>query len=90
MTPRRLWPRVLAGVGVALAFAVLAFAALAFVWSRPGVVADAQALARVQVPLTKGTIVSVKATGPRGREIPLSVSDGRLWPEVALAPGEPV
>jgi hypothetical protein len=90
VTPRRLWPRVLAVVGVALAFVVLAFAALAFVWSRPGVVADAQALARVQVPLTKGTIVSVKATGPRGREIPLAVSDGRLWPEVALAPGEPV
>jgi hypothetical protein len=87
---RRVWPRALAGVGVALALAVVAFAALAFVWSRPAIVADAAALARVKLPLTNGTIESVRATGPRGREIPLTVSDGRLWPQVALAPGEPI
>jgi peptidoglycan hydrolase-like protein with peptidoglycan-binding domain len=81
---------VLAGVGVALVLAVLAFCALAFVCSRPAIVADADALARVSLPLTRGTIESVKATGPRGREIPVAVSDGRLWPEVPLAPGEPI
>jgi hypothetical protein len=86
----RLWPRVLAGTGAALALVLLAFAALAFVWSRPSIVADAAALARVQEPLTKGTIESVKATGPHGRAIPLAVRDGRLWPLRPLTPGEPI
>ncbi len=88
--PRRLWPRVLTGVGALLALAVLAFGALAFVWSRPAIVADAAALARVDLPLTKGAIESVSVIGPHGRAIPVTVSDGRLWPKVALAPGEPV
>ncbi len=87
---RRPWPRVLAGLGVALSLAALAFVALAFVWSRPHVVADAAALARVDLPLTRGTIESVSVIGPHGRAIPVAVSDGRLWPQVALAPGEPV
>ena len=39
---------------------------------------------------TSGTIQSVTATDPRGRAIPVSVSQGRLWPDVRLAPGEPV
>jgi hypothetical protein len=86
----RLWPRVLAGTGAALVLVLLAFAALAFVWSRPSIVADAAALARVQEPLTKGTIESVRATGPHGRAIPLAVSDGRLWPLRPLAPGESI
>jgi hypothetical protein len=86
----RLWPRVLAGTGAALALVLLAFAALAFVWSRPSIVADAAALARVEEPLTKGTIESVKATGPHGRAIPLAVRDGRLWPLRPLTPGEPI
>jgi hypothetical protein len=88
--PRRLWPRVLAGIGTVLVLGAVAFVALAFVWSRPAIVADAAALARVEEPLTKGTIESVKATGPHGRAIPLSVSDGRLWPLRRLAPGEPI
>ncbi len=86
----RLWPRVLAGTGAALALVLLAFGALAFVWSRPAIVADADALARVEEPLTKGTIESVRATGPHGRAIPLAVHDGRLWPLRRLAPGEPI
>jgi len=87
---RRRWARVLIGVAGVLALAALAFAALAFVWSRPAIVADAAALARVEVPLTKGTIEGVRAFGPTGRAIPLAVTDGRLWPRVALAPGEPI
>jgi hypothetical protein len=87
---RRLWPRVLAGAAATLVLVLLAFGALALIWSRPAIVADADALARVERPLTKGTIESVKATGPHGRAIPLAVSDGRLWPLRALAPGEPI
>ena len=84
------WPRVLLGAGVVLVAVAVAFGALAFVWSRPAIVADAAALARVDLPVTKGTIESVKAIGPDGRAIPIAVTDGRLWPRVALAPGEPV
>jgi peptidoglycan hydrolase-like protein with peptidoglycan-binding domain len=87
---RRRWPRALLGAGVVVLIAALAFAALAFVWSRPSIVADAAALARVDLPITKGTIESVKAVGPNGREIPVTVRDGRLWPLVSLAPGEQV
>jgi len=76
-------------VGV-LALAVAVFAALAFLWSRPAIVADAAALARVEVPVTQGTIESVKATGPNGRVIPVAVRDGRLWPLATLEPGEPI
>ncbi len=82
--------RVSMGVLGVLALVALAFAALAFVGSRPAIVADAAALARVDLPLTKGTLESVQATGPDGRAIPLSVSDGRLWPRVSLAPGESI
>jgi hypothetical protein len=82
--------RVLMGMVGVFALAALVFAALAFVWSRPAIVADAAALARVDLPLTRGTIESVKATGPDGRPIPVAVRGGRLWPQVVLAPGEPV
>jgi peptidoglycan hydrolase-like protein with peptidoglycan-binding domain len=74
----------------AVALCALAFCALAFVFSRPTIAADAAALARVDLPVTKGTVERVLAVGPHGRAIPLAVRDGRLWPEVALAPGEPV
>ena len=84
------WVRVLMGMVGVLVLAALAFAALAFVWSRPTIVADAAALARVDLPVTQGTIESVKAIGPDGRAIPVAVSDGRLWPLLPLAPGEPI
>ncbi len=79
----------LAVVGL-LALLVLGFAALAFLFSKPKVQADSAALARVSLPLTGGSIESVRAIGPRGRSIPLIVRDGRLWPQGTLAPGEPV
>jgi hypothetical protein len=90
LAPKPRWPRALLGAGVVVLIAVLAFAALAFVWSRPAIVADAAALARVDLPVTKGTIESVSAVGPTGREIPVTVRNGRLWPLVSLAPGEQV
>jgi hypothetical protein len=83
-------PSAAIGVLSVLVFAVVVLGALALVWSRTAIVGDAAALARVNVPLTGGTIESVKATGPNGRPIPVSVRDGRLWPERELAPGEPV
>jgi hypothetical protein len=78
------------GLAGGLVLAMVALGALAFAWSRPGIGADAAALAHVSVPLTGGRIESVKAIGPGGRVIPLSVAGGRLWPRVPLAPGEPI
>jgi hypothetical protein len=69
---------------------VLLFLALAFIWSRPSIGTDAAALAHVGVPFTGGTIERVSATGPHGRAIPITVSHGRIWPRVALAPNEPI
>ena len=77
-------------LGVTVAVAVIAFVAMAFLLSRPSISADAAALAKVDLPLTSGTIERVTATGPNGRTIPVSVRDGRLWPDVRLSPGEPV
>jgi L,D-transpeptidase catalytic domain len=69
---------------------VLVFLALAFIWSRPAVGAGETALANVGLPVTGGTIETVSATGPRGQPIPITLSHGRLWPRVVLAPNEPI
>ena len=80
----------IAAAMAALVLVVLAFAALALAGSRPSIVADAAALARVNLPVTQGTIESIKVTAPDGRRIPVTVLGGRLWPQVALSPGERV
>jgi L,D-transpeptidase catalytic domain/Putative peptidoglycan binding domain len=87
---RRRGPRPLLVMALVLALAVVAFLALAFVWSKPKVLPDSVALARIDLPFTGGTITSVRATGPNGRDIPLAMRNGRLWPQAVLAPGEPV
>ena len=73
-----------------LGLVALTLVALAFVWSRPAIVADAAALAHVELPVTGGKIESVKAVGPNGHAIPLVIKHGRLWPQVSLAPGQPI
>jgi lipoprotein-anchoring transpeptidase ErfK/SrfK len=76
-------------VGVLCAL-VLLLLALAFIWSRPAIGTDEAALAHVGLPVTGGTIERVSATGPHGRPIPITVSHGRLWPRVVLAPNEAI
>jgi L,D-transpeptidase catalytic domain len=73
-----------------LALAMVAFLALAFLFSSPAIVSDPSALARVELPVTGGTSESITAVAPNGRSIPIAVRDGRLWPEVKLAPDEAV
>jgi L,D-transpeptidase catalytic domain len=90
LTRERNWRPPLIGLGVVLLIAALAFAALAFVWSRPTIVADAAALARLKLPITQGSIEGVKVIGPHGGTIPVSVRNGRLWPRGQLEPGEQV
>jgi L,D-transpeptidase catalytic domain/Putative peptidoglycan binding domain len=90
MADDRRRPRWWIALAVLLGLAMLAFLALAFLFSRPGIVVDSSALAQVQMPLTGGTRESVTATGPGGRTIPIALRDGQLWPQVKLASGEPV
>ncbi len=59
-------------------------------WSGAKLVADATALARVDVEPFGGTLVSARASGPDGRMIPLTTRGGRLTPRVQLTPGERV
>jgi hypothetical protein len=68
---------------VAIVFAV-------FATSSPSVSSDPTALARVNMPLGGGKVVSVHATNARGREIPITVTNGRIVPTRKLKPGEQV
>jgi hypothetical protein len=61
-----------------------------FATSNPSVSSDATALAKVDMALGGGSIVSVRVTGPRGRVIPVSVTAGRIVPRVKLRPNERV
>jgi lipoprotein-anchoring transpeptidase ErfK/SrfK len=83
-------PRLLLAPLMLLVLAVLALGALALMWSRASLVADSSALARVDLPLSGGTIESVSATNSRGRPIPIALHGERLWPQVTLAAGEPI
>ena len=55
LTRERNWRPVLFGLGLLLLLVALAFAALAFAFSRPSIIADGAALARVELPVTKGS-----------------------------------
>jgi hypothetical protein len=83
-------PRLGPAIVGALCVLVLLFLALAFIWSRPSIGTDAAALAHIGVPFTGGTIERVSAAGPHGRPIPVTLSHGRIWPRVTLAPNEPI
>ena len=49
--------------------------------SKPKLVPDAQALARVQMPLGGGTVESVLAvTGPHSRRVPVTMHGNVVWP----------
>jgi hypothetical protein len=81
---------VLLAPALVLGLAVAALLAGAFAFSHASLATDGTALARVDLPLTGGTVTSVRAWGPRGRPIPVSLRNGRLSPRVELAPGERV
>jgi lipoprotein-anchoring transpeptidase ErfK/SrfK len=61
-----------------------------FATSQPSVASDATALAKINMALGGGNLVSVRVTGPRGRSIPVSLSGGRIVPRVKLRPNERV
>jgi hypothetical protein len=79
--------RVVCGV-VAAVF--LGFIAAVLFWSGATLAGDSVALARVEVQPLGGTLVSARAFGHDGREIPLVIQGGRLTPQARLLPGERV
>jgi hypothetical protein len=72
---------VLVGVGVVLAV---------FAGSKPSVASDTSALAKVDMPLGGGTLVSATATGANGHAIPVTFSGNRIVPRIKLRPNERV
>jgi hypothetical protein len=82
--------RLLVGFLIPLAIALVAFVVVVAVFSGATLERDPAALARVDVQPFGGKLVRVRAYGPGGREIPLSVHDGRLTPLERLSPGEGV
>ncbi|MDQ6774907.1 MAG: L,D-transpeptidase [Actinomycetota bacterium] len=79
---------ILVAPGAVLLAVIVVFAV--FATSSPSVAPDATALARVNMALGGGNVVSVRVSGPRGRVIPFSVTGGRITPRVKLRPGERV
>ncbi|HET7760083.1 MAG TPA: L,D-transpeptidase family protein [Gaiellaceae bacterium] len=65
-------------------------AAAVFAWSGIKLAADPTALTRVEVQPFGGTLEQVRAFGPDGRNIPVAVRGGRLFPQRRLTPGEQV
>ena len=61
-----------------------------FATSKPNVVGDSSALAKINMGLAGGTVQSVHVTGPKGRAIPVSVSGGLIVPRGKLRPNERV
>ncbi len=87
--PRRLSRLGLILGGVLLLLAAAAAAVLEF--SGASLSSDPDALARVTTGPLAGSLASVRAFGPGGRHIPISVRDGRLTPRAGvIAPGERV
>jgi L,D-transpeptidase catalytic domain len=85
--PRRLAPWAVLGV---VLVGLLGFVAAVLVWSGVTLADDATALARVHVQQFGGRLELVRASGPRGRPVPLTVRDGRLTPRTPVRPGEQV
>ncbi len=82
--------RLLLGFLAPLAVVIAALIAAVALWSGATLSSDEVALARVNVQPLGGKLEQVKAYGPGGRKIPLSVHAGRLTPLVRLTPGERV
>jgi hypothetical protein len=74
----------------AVLVALLLFVIAVVVWSGASLSGDPSALARLSVQPFGGTLEHVRAFGPTGRAIPLSIEGGRLTPRAKLTPGEAV
>jgi lipoprotein-anchoring transpeptidase ErfK/SrfK len=81
------WLILIAPAAVLLAVVVV-FAV--FATSKPSVASDSTALAKVDLAMGGGKVLSVHVTGPKGKAIPVALTAGRIVPRVKLRPNEPV
>ena len=72
------------------ALAVIGYLLAAFAFSGADLGADGSALASVRLQAFGGHVASVRATGPRGEEIPVALRGDRVVPLRKLRPGERV
>jgi peptidoglycan hydrolase-like protein with peptidoglycan-binding domain len=68
--------------------ALIGLVAAVILWSGIKLSADSIALTHVEVQPLGGKVERVRAFGPGGRRIPLTVKDGRLTPRTPIRPGE--
>jgi peptidoglycan hydrolase-like protein with peptidoglycan-binding domain len=90
VSPEHRLTRALLGAGMAFALILALLAVAVLVFSGVTLASDPTALARVTVQPLGGTIERVRAYGPNGRRVPLTIEGGRLTPLRRLTPGERV
>jgi L,D-transpeptidase catalytic domain len=88
--PRRSRRYLLAGLVALAVILVGAYVASAFALSGASLGSDRASLARVELDPLGGHVESVRATGPKGEPVPVSLHEGRVIPRHRLAPGERV
>jgi L,D-transpeptidase catalytic domain len=88
--PEHRLKRALLGAGMTVVLIVVLLAVGVLALSGVTLKGDPTALAQVTVQPLGGTIERVRAYGPNGRRVPLTVDDGRLTPLKRLTPGEQV
>ncbi|HEY6836029.1 MAG TPA: L,D-transpeptidase family protein [Gaiellaceae bacterium] len=86
--PRRRRRRALWAFLAAVILVLLAVGVGVVFWSGITLAADPVALAHVGVQPFGGKVERVRAFGPGGQRIPLTVKDGRLTPRTPIRPGE--
>jgi hypothetical protein len=70
--------------------AVVAAVVVVLLSTNASLTSDPAALAQVGMPFEGGTIQSVDVIGPRERQIPIAVRDGKLWPTRLVPANVPV
>jgi hypothetical protein len=90
VSPEHRLQRALLGAGITVAVILVLLVVAVLALSGVTLASDPTALARVTVQPLGGTIERVRAYGPNGRQVPLTVTDGRLTPLKRLTPGEQV
>jgi hypothetical protein len=77
----RRWGRFVVGAVLILVLAAVVTAAVIFVSAKASLAPDANALARVGMPMGGGTISSVSVvTGPHSRPVPVELRGNQIWP----------
>lgn len=87
--PRR-GGRIAAAIGLLVVLAAGAVAVAVALWSHASIETDPEALAALRSPSFGAHVAGVTVRDGHGREVPVALRGGRLWPKRHLAPGEEV